>query len=112
MRVPLAEDQDSVGEFGSGGQHEAFGVAVRPWTVRRDLHGVDPRAGQGGVERRGELGGAVSDEEAELLGVVVEVQQQVAGLLRGPGSGRVAGRSEDVHVAAVDFQGEEHIDPF
>jgi hypothetical protein len=24
----------------------------------------------------------------------------------------MAGRAEDVHVAAVDFQGEEHVDPF
>ena len=29
-QVPLAEDQDAVGEFGSDGQHEAFGEAVRP----------------------------------------------------------------------------------
>jgi len=29
-QVPFAEDQDAVGEFGSGGQDEAFGVAVRP----------------------------------------------------------------------------------
>jgi len=35
-QVPLAEDQDAVGEFGSGGQHEAFGEAVRPGTARRD----------------------------------------------------------------------------
>ena len=45
-------------------------------------------------------------------GAVVEVHQQVAGLLGGPGSGRVAGRPEDVDVAAADFQGEEHVDPF
>ena len=36
-QVSFAEDQDAVGEFGSGGQDEAFGVAVRPgtswWTV-------------------------------------------------------------------------------
>ena len=28
--MPFAEDQDAVGELGSGGQDEAFGVAVRP----------------------------------------------------------------------------------
>jgi hypothetical protein len=31
-QVPFAEDQDSVGDFGSGGQDEAFGEAVRPRT--------------------------------------------------------------------------------
>ena len=45
-------------------------------------------------------------------GTVVEVHQQVTGLLGGPGSGRMAGRPEDVHVAAVDFEGEEDVDPF
>jgi hypothetical protein len=34
-QVPLAEDQDAVGEFGSGGQDESFGEAVRPRTARR-----------------------------------------------------------------------------
>ncbi len=105
------EDQDAVGEFGSGGQDESFGEAVRSRTPRWDLHGVDPGAGQDGIERRGELAGAVADEEPEAGGAVVEVHQQVAGLLGGPGSGRMPRRSEDVHVAVSDFQGEEHVDP-
>src|SRR6478609_7949984 len=94
-QVPLAEDQDAVGELGSGGQHEAFGEAVRARTSRWDLDGVDPGAGQDGVERGAELAGAVADQELEAGGAVVEVHQQVAGLLGGPGSGRMAGRSED-----------------
>src|SRR4051794_20816677 len=107
LQVPFAEDQDAVGELGSRGPDESFGKAVRRWTARRDRHGVDPGAGQGGVERRGELAGAVADEEPEGGGAVVEVHQEVAGLLGGPRSGRVAGRPEDVHVAAGDFRGGE-----
>jgi hypothetical protein len=38
-QVPLVEDQDAVGEFASGGQHEAFGEAVRPRTAWWDLDG-------------------------------------------------------------------------
>src|SRR5687768_8918954 len=82
--VPLAEDQDSVGEFGSGCQHESFGEAVRPRTARRDLHSGDPDAGQHMAEVAGELAGAVADEEPKAGGAVVEVHQQVAGLLGGP----------------------------
>src|SRR4026209_408291 len=74
-QVPFTEDQDAVGEFGSGGQDEAFGEAVRPRASRRDLTGVDPGAGQDGVERGGEVAGAVADEEAEHVGAVVEVHQ-------------------------------------
>ena len=29
-QVAFAEDEDAVGEFGSGGQDESFGEAVRP----------------------------------------------------------------------------------
>src|SRR5919107_1089852 len=43
--------------------------------------------------------------------MVIEVHQQVAGLLSGPCSGRVAGGAEDVDVAVADFQGEEDVDP-
>jgi hypothetical protein len=40
-QVPLTEDQDAVGEFGSGGQYESFGEAVCSRTLRRDLHVAD-----------------------------------------------------------------------
>jgi hypothetical protein len=110
--MPFAEDQDAVGEFGSGGQDEAFGEAVRSRASRWDLHGDDPDAGEDGVERGGELAGSVADEEPEGGDTIVEVHQQVAGLLGGPGSSRVAGRPEDVHVPAADFQGEEDVNPF
>ena len=105
-QVVFAEDQEAVGGFGSGGADEAFGEAVRSRTSRRDLHGVDADVSQDGVERGGELAGSVADEEPEGGGAVVEVHQQVAGLLGGPGSGWMACRPEDVHVAAADFGGE------
>jgi hypothetical protein len=109
--VTFAEDQDAVGEFGSGGADEAFGEAVRSRASRWDLHGVDAVTCQDGLERGGELAGSVADEEAEGSGAFVEVHQQVAGLLAGPGSGRMACCREDVHLAAADFEGEEDVDP-
>jgi hypothetical protein len=72
-QVPLTEDQDPVGEFGSGGQHESFGEAVRPWTPRRDLHGVDPGVSHDSIERGGELTGSVADEEAECGGALAKI---------------------------------------
>jgi hypothetical protein len=56
--------------------------------------------------------GAVADEEPESGGAVVDVHQQVPGLLGGPRPGRVTGHTENVHVAGPDLQGEEHVDPF
>jgi hypothetical protein len=49
-QVPFTEDQDAVGELGSGGQYESFGETVRPRTARRDLHDVDARASQDSIE--------------------------------------------------------------
>jgi hypothetical protein len=109
--VSLAEDQDAIGEFESGGQDESFGEAVCSRTPRWNLHGVDPRASQDSVERGCELTGPVADEEPECGGTLVKIHQQVAGLLGGPGAGRVAGCTENVHVAVADFDGEEDVDP-
>src|ERR1700716_2207478 len=111
-QVPLAEDQDAIGEFGSDGQNESFGEAVRSRTPRRDLDGVDPCAGQDGVERCGELAGSVADEEPKFGGAIIEVHQEVTGLLGGPCSGRMAGCAEDVYVAVADVKDEEDVDPF
>jgi hypothetical protein len=111
-QMALAEDQDAVSELDSGGQDESFREAVRPRTSRWDLHGVDAGAGHDSVERGGELACSVADEEPEGGGTVVEVHQQIAGLLGGPCSGRVAGRPQDVHVAGRDLEGEEDVDPF
>jgi hypothetical protein len=85
-QMSFAEDQDAVGELGSGGEDEAFGEAVRSRTSRWGSHGIDAGAGQDCIKRWGELAGAVADEEPERGGTVVEVHQQVAGLLGGPGS--------------------------
>jgi hypothetical protein len=76
-----------------------------------DLHGLDAGTGENGVERGGELAGAVADEEPDGGSAVVDVNQQVASLLGGPGSSRMAGCPEDVHVAASHLEGEEHVDP-
>src|SRR4051794_34306649 len=110
--MTFAEDQDAVGELGSDGQDEAFGDAVRSRTSRWDLHGINAVSGHDSIKRGGELAGAVADEEPKCRGVLVEVHQQVTGLLSGPGPGRVAPRSEYVHVAAANLEGEEHVDPF
>jgi hypothetical protein len=70
------------------------------------------RSGQDAVEGGGELAGAVADEEPEGGVAVVEVHQEVAGLLGGPRSVGMRGQAEDVCIAVADFQGEEDVDPF
>jgi hypothetical protein len=42
---------------------------------------------------------------------VTQVDQEVAGLLGGPGAVGVGGGAEDVDVAGGDFEHEGHVDP-
>jgi hypothetical protein len=44
--VPLTEDQDAVGEFGSGCPYKSLGEAVCWRTSRRNPYGVDARVGR------------------------------------------------------------------
>jgi hypothetical protein len=82
--MSLAEDQRPVGDLCPYGEHEPLGISVRARAPGRDLHGPDAGAGQGRVERFGELPGAVADQEPEVGGPVAEVHQEVADLLHSP----------------------------
>jgi hypothetical protein len=84
--VPLSEDQHQVGEFGSDGQDEALGEAVRPRAAGWDLDYLDARVRQHRVERRRELPGPITDEEPEPGNTLAEVHHEVAGLLGRPPS--------------------------
>ena len=94
--VPLAEDQHAVGDLGADGQDEALGKAVCPRTARRGLDHVDAGIGPDRVERGRELSGPIADEEPEPGGIVAEVDDEVAGLLRRPRSVGMRGHAQDV----------------
>ena len=72
---------------------------------------LDVDGGEDGVEGGGELGVAVADQEPEASTGVVEVHEQVAGLLGEPGSGGVGGDAEDVHAAGGVLDDEERVEP-
>jgi hypothetical protein len=64
--------------------HEALRDRVGPRPSDRGADDADISAGENGVEGGGELAVPVADQEAELLGTVAKVHQQVAGLLGDP----------------------------
>jgi hypothetical protein len=86
---------------------EALGDRVRPWRARRCLEDLDVDGGEYGVEGGSELAVAVADEEPEASVGVVEVHEQVAGLLGQPGSGRVRGDAQDVYPTGGVLDDEE-----
>src|SRR5438067_164922 len=65
-QVGLVIDEHPVGALGPYGPYPAFGITVRPGRPRRGLHDPDALAREDGIERAGELGVAVADEEPEL----------------------------------------------
>ena len=110
-RVPLIDKEDAVEEFAADGADEAFGDGVGPRRPHRRLDDLDAAAGEDGVERGGELGVAIPDEEPVPPAGVVEVHGQVTGQLGQPRSGGVGGDSEDVDAAGGVLDDEERVQP-
>jgi hypothetical protein len=75
----------------------------------RDLEHIRANRREYGVERRGEPGVAVPDQEPGIVPGVFQVHRQVPGLLSQPLPGRVRGHAEDADPADGVFDGEECI---
>ena len=78
--VARSGDQQVVEAFAAQRADEAFGDRVGPRRLDWGADDADVGAVEYRVEGGGELAVPVTDQEAELLGAVVEVQEQVAGL--------------------------------
>ena len=109
--VALVDDQDAVEEFATNRADEAFGDRVGARCLHRRLDDFDVDGGEDGVEGGVELCVAVADEEPESSTGVLEVHEQVAGLLGEPGCGGVGGDAEDVHATAGVLDDEEDVEP-
>ena len=97
--VSLVDDQDAVEQFAADRSDEALGDRVRPRRPHRRLDDPDIDRGEHGIEGGGELGVAVADEEPEAPIGLVEVHEQVAGLLGEPLPGGVGGDAQDMDAA-------------
>jgi len=107
--MPRAEDQHPVGDLSPGGEHEPFRISVRARASGRNLHRLDTSIGQERVKRRGELPGPITDQEPEAGGAITQIHQEVADLLHGPGTVRVRGDPEDVHITAAYLDDEQAV---
>jgi hypothetical protein len=83
-QAPFPGDQHPVQALTAGAGNPAFRDRVRTRRPDRRLYDPDPSRRENGVERAGELGVPVPDEEPEPVSVVAEVQQQVTSLLGHP----------------------------
>ena len=79
--MALVDDQDAVEEFATDRADEAFGDRVGARCLHRRPDDADIAGGEHRVERGGELGVAVAEEELDAAPDVVEVHEKVPGLL-------------------------------
>jgi hypothetical protein len=94
-QMGLVPDQGAVEELAAASPDPAFGDRIH--TGRRDVaeHGPDPGVGEDRVECGREIRAAVADHELDSVRLVVEVHEEVAGLLGRPRAGWMLGDAED-----------------
>ena len=109
--VSLVDDQEAIEEFALDAADEAFGDRIGTRCAHGCPDDADVDCGEDGVEGSGELGVAIADEEPKATTGVVEVHEEIAGLLGQPGCGGVGGDAEDVHVAGSVLDDEEDMPP-
>jgi hypothetical protein len=98
-QVRLVQDHGPVEELTAQGADKALADRVHP---RRPPGGAQDRGAGGledGIEGRGEVRPAVTDEETEVPEPLAEVEGEVAGLLDRPVTSRMGADAADVHPA-------------
>ena len=95
QEVVLVPGERAVQELASASPDPAFGDGVHARRPHVAQHGPDPRIGEDRVERSRKVRATVADHELDTPCLVVEVHDQVAGLLGGPVPGRMQRDAED-----------------
>ena len=80
-----------------------------PWWPPCGSGQMNTPGGENGVERRGELGVPVADEETETTSSLFQVGGEGAGNLGHPGVVGVGGDAQQMHDPAFDLDHEEDV---
>jgi hypothetical protein len=110
LELAAAEDQQPVEALTTNAADPALGVRIRVRRLDRRPDHSDSFASEDVIEAAAELGVAIVNQEAERLLTIVEVHQQVARLLRGPGACRVRRAGDELDPAALEGDEEEDVD--
>src|SRR3954465_9040912 len=105
-------DEYPVGAFTAHGSHPALRVRIRPRRLRWGAYHLHAGSGEDRVEPGGELRVPIAEQEPPPVDTLVELHQQVTGLLDDPATGRVGRDTDNVDPAAGQLQEEEHVDRF
>src|SRR6266496_5956581 len=79
--MPSTHDQHPVQQLTTHSAYPPLGVGVRPWCPHGCAEDPDALGGEDGIEGVGELRVPIANQELEMLDVVGQLHEQVAGLL-------------------------------
>ena len=112
VELVLVPDEGSVEELAADGFDPTFRERIGDRCPNGCLEDFESFGSEDFIERADELAAPVTNQgprSGELVGVS---QEQVAGCLGGPRSGRVAGRLGVEHLSGGDVDEEQDVDPF
>jgi hypothetical protein len=107
--MPSTHDQHPVQQLTTHSADPPLRERVRPWCPHGCAEDPDALGVEDGIEGVGELRVPIANQELEMLDVVGQLHEQVAGLLGRPYPGRVGGHPEDVDPAGGKLDHKQHV---
>src|SRR4051812_22478421 len=101
--MSFAGDENPVEAFAPDRAHPAFGMRVRARRLWWCLDDGNADGAEHRVEDVGELGIAVAQQEPEPVDAMVEIHQQIPGLLSNPRAGGMSGHPGQVHLSSAEL---------
>ena len=109
LEMGIIENEEMVKAFFSGGTHPSFGEGICIGGSKGSRENVEAFADEDGIESIRVLAIVGADEESQWGLGIVEVPQDLSGLLRNPGPGWVGGDTSQVYATSSYLDEEEHI---
>ena len=110
-KVLAANDQEVVQALSPDGPNPTFVDSVGVGRPNRRADDLGAGRAPDIVERSGELGVPVADQEPERGRTVIQLNQEIAGLLGHPQASRMGRDTSQVHPPAAQFDDEQHLQP-
>ena len=108
-QVPLTMDQKVIEAFVSELAHEPLGDAFARGERGGVLRVCTSAPASASLKSSAEFAITVADQEPKPVGSLAQVHQQVARLVRGPGTGRMSRETNDVPAPRFDIHDEQHV---
>ena len=111
FKVTSAYDEPAIDALPANGAHESLGEGVGTRGPDRRTDGPNALGAEGLVEAGRELGVPVADQELDRSSALGQLIGQVSGLLDDPGNSRVGRDPGELHLAGVEFDAEQDVEP-